>query len=93
LRVSILHLPNSNVEIKVNFEINYLSLILNMIIYQLTNVDDKFIMIKCFYSLPTGSIESKLRVNLSMIFCDITKVNNEFITIESSRAWFYVIRT
>jgi fucose permease len=44
-----------------------------MVIYQLTNVDDKFIMIKSFflsflfYSLPMGSIESKLGVNLSMM--------------------------
>jgi hypothetical protein len=27
-----------------------------------------------FYSLPTGSIESKLRVKLSMTFCHITKL-------------------
>jgi hypothetical protein len=39
------------------------------------------------------SIESKLRVNLSMIFCHITKVNDEFVTIESSGAWFYVTET
>jgi hypothetical protein len=56
---------------------------------QLTNVDDKFIMIKLFflsflfYSLPMGSIESKLIVNLSMIICRLTKVNDEFIIIES----------
>jgi hypothetical protein len=36
------------------------------------------------------SIELELRVNLIMIFCHITKVNDEFITIESSGAEFYV---
>jgi hypothetical protein len=48
MRASILYLPNGNVEIKANFETFYLSLILSMVIYQLTNVDDKFIMIKSF---------------------------------------------
>jgi hypothetical protein len=33
-----------------------------------------FFMGLWFYSLPTSSIESKLRVNLSMIFCHITKL-------------------
>jgi hypothetical protein len=40
-----------------------------------------------------GSIELKLRVNLSMIIYHITKVNDEFITIESFEALFYVIGT
>jgi hypothetical protein len=48
MRASILHLLNCNVEIEVNFEIFYLSLILSMVIYQLTSVDDKFIMIMSF---------------------------------------------
>jgi hypothetical protein len=59
-----------------------------VIIYHFINVDDKFIMIKSFfsflfYSLPTGSIELKLIVNLSMIIYQITNVNDEFIIIES----------
>jgi hypothetical protein len=49
MRASILYLPTGNVKIKTNFETLYLSLILSMIIYQLTNVDDKFIMIKSFF--------------------------------------------
>jgi hypothetical protein len=48
MRALILYLLNGNVEIKVNFEIFYLSLILSMVIYQLINIDDKFIMIKSF---------------------------------------------
>jgi hypothetical protein len=36
------------------------------------------------------SIKSKLRVNLSMIFYHIIKVNDEFIIIEPFGAWFYV---
>jgi hypothetical protein len=39
------------------------------------------------------SIKSKLRVNLSMIFCHIIKVNDEFIIIEPFGAWFYVTGT
>jgi hypothetical protein len=46
MRASILYLRN--VEIEANFEIFDLSLIISMIIYQLTNVDGKFIMIKSF---------------------------------------------
>jgi hypothetical protein len=46
-----------------------------------------------FYSLPTGSIESKLIVNLSMIICHVTKVNDEFVIIDSFGVWFYVTRT
>jgi hypothetical protein len=41
-------LSNGNVEIGANFEIFYLSLILSTVIYQLTNVDYKFTMIKSF---------------------------------------------
>jgi hypothetical protein len=48
MRASILYLPNGNIEIKANFETFYFSLILSMVIYQLTNVDDKFIIIKSF---------------------------------------------
>jgi hypothetical protein len=33
MRASIIYLPNGNVEIKANFEIFYLSLILNIVIY------------------------------------------------------------
>jgi hypothetical protein len=40
-----------------------------------------------------GSIESKFRVNLSMIICRIIKVNDEFIIIELFEAWFYVTGT
>jgi hypothetical protein len=52
---------------------------LSMVIYQLTNVDDKFIMIKSFssflfYSLSMGSIELKLRVNLRIIICHMIKL-------------------
>jgi hypothetical protein len=46
-----------------------------------------------FHSLSMRSIKSKLRVNLSMIFCHIIKVNDEFIIIEPFGAWFYVTRT
>jgi hypothetical protein len=48
MRASILYLPNNNVEIKANFKTFYLSLILSMVIYQLTNVDDTFIITKSF---------------------------------------------
>jgi hypothetical protein len=48
MRASILYLPNDNVEIKANFKTFYLSLILSMVIYQLTNVDDTFIITKSF---------------------------------------------
>jgi hypothetical protein len=48
MRALILYLPNGNIEIKANFETFYISLILSMVIYQLTNVDDKFIIIKSF---------------------------------------------
>jgi hypothetical protein len=41
-------MPNDNVEIGANFEIFYLSLILSMVIYQLTNIDGKFVMIMSF---------------------------------------------
>jgi hypothetical protein len=47
MRASILYLRH--VEIEANFEIFDLSLIISMIIYQLINVDGKFIMIKSFY--------------------------------------------
>jgi hypothetical protein len=55
MRALILYLYKGNVEIKANFETFYLSLILSMVIYQLTNIDDKFIMIKSF-SLVFDSI-------------------------------------
>jgi hypothetical protein len=48
MRASILYLPNGNIEIKANFETFYISLILSMVIYQLANVYDKFIIIKSF---------------------------------------------
>jgi hypothetical protein len=41
MRASILYLPNGDVKLRLIFKIFYLSLILSMIIYQLTNVDDK----------------------------------------------------
>jgi hypothetical protein len=80
LTASILYQPNGNVELSLFLRHSYLSLILSMVIYQLTNVDDKFIMIKSFswiflfYSLLTDSIESKLIVNLSMIIYHIIKL-------------------
>jgi hypothetical protein len=33
MRAPILHLPNGNIEIEANFEMFYLNLILNMVIY------------------------------------------------------------
>jgi hypothetical protein len=47
LRASILFLPNGDIELT-SFILDYL---LSMIIYLLTNVEDKFIVIKSFVSL------------------------------------------
>jgi hypothetical protein len=47
LRASILFLPNGDIELT-SFILDYL---LSMIIYLLTNVEDKFIIIKSFVSL------------------------------------------
>jgi hypothetical protein len=48
MKASFLYLPNGDVKLRLTFEIFYLSLFLSMIIYQLINVDDKFIVIKLF---------------------------------------------
>jgi hypothetical protein len=48
MRASILYLPNDDVKLRLILRYFYLSLILTMVIYQLTNVDDKFIMFKSF---------------------------------------------
>jgi hypothetical protein len=79
MRASILYQPNGNVELMLFLRHYYLSVFSSMVFYHLTNVDDKFIMIKSFswvlfYSLSTNSIESKLRVKLGMIICHITKL-------------------
>jgi hypothetical protein len=70
-----------------------------MEIYLLTNIDDKFIIIKSFllrlwfYFLPMRNFELKLIVYLSMIICYLTNVNVKFITIKLFGAWFYVTGT
>jgi hypothetical protein len=47
MRASILYQPNGNVELRLFLRHSYLS-VLSMVMYQLTNIDDKFIIIKLF---------------------------------------------
>jgi hypothetical protein len=47
MRVSIIYQPNDNVELRLFLD-SLILVLLSMVIYHLTNVDDKFIIIESF---------------------------------------------